>query len=233
MVVAPVALVVGLALTFLAYLAPAFSSDADGSTQAVRYAVALAVVLVPSVALIVVAAITASGSKRRVVGLTIGAVCAGISLMASGLPFVTSVVDAVEAQRLSALPLTAAETAYSLDDLRQLSAGFIADTTSTLSEVQPVRAEGGNPFGCELGNLADGNLFSSPRGEEFATADSREQALAAVAQQWRGLGYDVSATDDSVSIGGSDWLAEAEASWVAQGGDHNLVITYSSICVAD
>ena len=84
-----------------------------------------------------------------------------------------------------------------------------------------------------MGNLDDGTLLASAGGDLFWTFDSREAALAAIAQRWEAAGYDVGLRGDTVTVKDEGWLKTAEARWVTDGVDYNLSIDYTTICVAD
>ena len=228
-----IALPVALLVTFLTYLSTAFSGAPDSAAQAVQYGFALAIVAVPSVALIVWAAVTPTTTSRRVVAVGIGGVCTVIAIAASGLPMVSAIQQSLETERLRALPVSAAESRYSPEEVRQLAAEFVAESTSTLDRPHAVRPEGSLSNDCQLGNLDKGTLLASLGGDLFFTFDSREDALAAIADEWQAMGLEVEPGGDVVRAAGGDWLESAEAQRVPDAVDYNLVIDYESICVAD
>jgi len=232
MVFAPGATVFGLLVTVGTLLSTI--NVTVGPDQVAGYFLALALELLPALALL---AIAIGGRRfsvaRRYAAGVFGVVCAAAGLYFTGPLLVDAVATTVQNERLRELPVTEDEENYSVSDLRRLSEQFLADSTSTLDRPHSVRAVGGFDEPCQLGNLDDGTLLASAGGDLFWTFDSREAALAAIAQRWEAAGYDVGLRGDTVTVKDEGWLKTAEARWVTDGVDYNLSIDYTTICVAD
>ena len=174
-------------------------------------------------------------AARRTTAAVFGVLCAAASFGYTAPMLVDAVQHTVESERLRTLPVTSAEQKYSLTDLRELSTQFLADSTAVLDRPHPVVPTDDLAQPCKLGNLDDGTKLVPLSGKQFWTFDSRDAALAAIAAQWQTSGYEVVAEGDALLVegGAGDWLESAEAQWVPDAVDYNLVIDYESICVAD
>lgn len=234
MVFAPFAMICGLAVSFLTLLS---TLNVDvGPDQVAGYSGALALGALPALGLIVIAIAGRRLSVvRRTTAALFGVLCAAVSFSYTAPMLVDAVQHTVESERLRTLPVTAAEQKYSVADLRELSTRFLADSTAVLDRPHPVVPTDDLAQPCKLGNLQDGTKLVPLSGKRFWTFDSKEAALAAIAGQWQTSGYEVVAEGDALLVesGGGDWLESAEAHWVPDAVDYNLVINYESICVAE
>ena len=230
-VFAPAAAVFGLLATIATLLSTINTTVGPG--QVAGYSCALALELLPALALLAIA-ITGrrfSGTRRYAAGV-FGVVCVAAGLYYTAPLLVDAIVTTSEIERLRQLPVAVDEKEYSVSDLRGLSQEFLADSTSTLDRPHPVRPVGGFDEPCQLGNLDDGTLLRSAGGDLFWTFDSREAAIAAIVERWEAKGFEVSVDGDTASLHDEGWLRRAEVRWVPAGVDYNLSIDYETICVA-
>jgi hypothetical protein len=232
MVFAPAAAVFGLLAT-IATLLSTINTTA-GPYQVAGYSCALALELVPALALLAIA-ITGRrfSSTRRYAAGVFGVVCVAAGLYYTAPLLVDAIATTAQNERLRQLPVAADEKEYSVSDLRGLSHDFLADSTSTLDRPHPVRPVGGFDEPCQLGNLDDGTLLRSAGGDLFWTFDTREAAIAAIVERWEAKGFEVSVEGGTASLHDEGWLRRAEARWVPAGVDYNLSIDYETVCVAE
>jgi hypothetical protein len=227
LIVAPILLVVGAIVTGLAFVFDGLSQYNDPFSTAAQYGVGFVIAASAAIALLVV---SRRGKHRA--GVVVGAVLTGVAVLVSGAPLALSVGGLVRTGIQSLQPLTAEEQT-SMAELRDKSDTFFGESTSTLGELERF-ADQTSTYGCLLGNLDEGTQLADFVVYSVPVA-SKGEAIHAIATQWESLGYDVSRSDDYLTMTGQGWIESARVSWRNDPGADvgNLAIDVTSICVVE
>lgn len=231
LIVAPILLVVGAIVTGLAWLFDGLSQYNDPFATAAQYGIGLVIAASAALALIVVSR-RGERTRLRRAGIITGSILAGAAVLVCGVPLALSIGGLVHNGMRSLQPLTAEEQT-SMAELRNRSDAFFDESTSTLGDLERF-ADQTSTYGCLLGNLDEGTQLADFVVYSVPVA-SKGETIDAIAAQWESLGYDVSRSNDYLTMTGQGWIETARVSWHNDAGtdEGTLAIDVTSICVVD
>lgn len=202
----------------------------------------LALVAVPAIWLLILDSLPSTrpngGRGPSISGAVIGLTCLALGLFFIGPFLFRATSGEIRSAIARSQPPTAAETAYTPEELEAAAEEFVADAAALVGATA-VSRPGLATFGdsCRISNLDPGMSFRST-GYLFSTAVGEEDILSTLAATWEAAGY----TTESYrrgpdierpvvrAVGGIMTTADAT---IVGADDYNLVITFETVCVVE
>jgi hypothetical protein len=236
LVVSFVLLPIGVAITGFTLLSDSFYSHPPIGITLLGYAIGFIVAATAPVWLLARSVRQQrrfGASGMRTAGIACGVALSATALVITGLPVAATLVElgTTTVQQLS--PLSEQSSSYSVADLRDEAADFLERSTSGLPDLSsPMTGTTVYAGECTLSNLSEGRMLSS-WGELYFTSADEADAIEAVADEWRDLGFAVTETTSGYQLTGEGWLDSASVAWKDDEIDYNVMIIFTSVCVDD